>query len=75
MKGKSVGALIDAAALGELSRAQALRLCRDHPEVITLALLAAGRRVAQQEARITELEGNGQGARPSPSTPSGMVPV
>ena len=74
-KAKSVGALIDAAVRGKLSRAQALRLCKDNPEVITLALLAAGKRIAERDARITELEGNGRGAQPSPSTPSGMVPI
>jgi len=67
-KAKSVGALIDAAVRGELSRAQALRLCKDNPEVITLALLAAGQRIA-------ELEGQSNGQQLSPSTPSGMVPV
>ncbi|MEE9296293.1 MAG: hypothetical protein V3W34_15210 [Phycisphaerae bacterium] len=74
-KAKSVGALIDAAVRGELSRAQGLRLCKDHPEVITLALLAAGQRIAEQEARIVELESHTQQSDPSPSTPSGMVPV
>jgi hypothetical protein len=74
-KAKSVGALIDAAVRGELTTAQVLRLCKDNPEVITLALLAAGQRIAEQDARITELEGNGRGTHPSPSTPSGMVPV
>ena len=59
---------MDAAVRGELSRAQALRLCKDNPEVITLALLAAGQRIA-------ELEGQRNGQQPSPSTPSGMVPV
>ena len=72
-KAKSVGAIIDAAVRGKLSRAQALRLCKDNPEVITLALLAAAKRIAEQDARITELEGNGQ--QPSPSTLSGMVPL
>ncbi len=65
---KSVGALIDAAVRGELSRTQALQLCKDNPEVITLALLAAGQRIA-------ELEGQSSAQHPSPSTPSGMVPV
>jgi transposase len=67
-KAKSVGALIDAAVRGELSRAQALRVCKDNPEVITLAFLAAGQRIA-------ELEGQSNRQQPSPSTPSGMVPV
>ena len=74
-KAKSVGALIDAAVRGELTRAQVLRLCKDNPEVIILARLAAGKRIAERDARITELEGNGRGAQPSPSTPSGMVPI
>ena len=43
-KVKAVGTLIEAAVRGQLSRAQLLRLCRDNPEVITLALLAAGNR-------------------------------
>ncbi len=67
-KAKSVGAIIDAAVRGKLSRAQALRLCKDSPEVVTLALLAAGQRIA-------ELEGQKNGRQPSPSTPSGMVPL
>jgi len=65
---RSVGAIVDAAVRGKLSRAQTLRLCKDHPEVITLALLAAGRRIA-------ELEAQENGQHPSPSTPSGMVPI
>jgi len=64
----SVGALIDSAVRGELSRAQALRLCRVCPELVTLALLAAGQRIAK-------LEGQKNGQHPSPSTPSSMVPI
>jgi transposase len=81
-KAKSVRTLIDSAVCGELSRAQALRLCRDNPEVITLALLAAGKRIAEQDGRIAEqdveiagLQKQAHGAVPSPSTPSGMVPI
>jgi transposase len=47
-----------------------------------LALLAAAKRIAErdtriveQEARIAELQRQCQGQAPSPSTPSGMVPV
>jgi len=58
-KAKSVGALIDAAVHGELNRAQAWRLCKDHPEVIIPGLPAAAKRIAEQDARITELEGDG----------------
>jgi len=67
-KVKSVGAIMDAAVRGELSRAQALRLCKDNPEVVTLALLAAGQRIAELQRRSREQQ-------PSPSTPSGMVPI
>ncbi len=74
-KAKSADALIDAAVRGELDQGEALRLCKECPELVTLALLAAGKRIAEQDARITELEGNGRGAHPSPSTPSGMVPI
>ena len=81
-KAKSAGALIDAAVRGELDQGEALRLCRECPEVVTLALLAAAKRIAdrdtrivEQEARIAELQRQGQGQPPSPSTPSGMVPI
>lgn len=74
-KAKSVGTLIDAAVRGELSRARALRLCKDNPEVITLALLAAGKRLAEQDILIAGLQTQANGTVPSPSTPSGMVPV
>ena len=67
-KEEFVGALISAAVPGELSRTQALRLCKDNREVITLALLAAGQRIA-------ELESQKNGQQPFPSAPSGMVPV
>ena len=74
-KAKSVGALIDAAVRGELTRAQVLRLCKDNPEVITPALLAAGKRIAEQEVVIAGLQEQTHGTVPSPSTPSGMVPI
>ena len=74
-KAKSVGALIDAAVRGELSKAQALRLWKDNPEVIILALLAAGQRIAEQEVVIAGLQEQAHGTVPSPSTPSSMVPI
>ncbi len=67
-KAKSVGAIIDAAVRGKLSRARALRLCKENPDVVTLALLPVGQRIA-------ELEGENNGQQPSPSTPSGRVPL
>ena len=81
-KAKLAGALIDAAVRGELDQGEALRLCKECPELVTLALLAAARRIAErdtriveQEARIAELQRQRQGQAPSPSTPSGMVPI
>lgn len=68
-------ALVEAALRGELTETQARRLYRLGPEVVTLALLAASQRIAEQGARIAELQGESQGQQPSPSTPSGMVPI
>lgn len=65
---KSPEALIDAVVRGQLDEAQTLRLCRESPELVTLALLAAGKRIA-------ELQGPSGRPEPSPSTPSGMRPV
>lgn len=61
-------ALIEAAVRGELDEAEALRLCQECPELVTLALLAAAKRIAGLEGRVEDRP-------PSPSTPSGMVPV
>jgi transposase len=67
-KAKSVEGLVDAAVRGELDAAEALRLCRQSPELFTLALLAAAKRIAA-------LQGQAKQQHPSPSTPSGMVPI
>jgi hypothetical protein len=67
-KAKSAGALIDAAVRGELDEAKALRLCKECPELVTLALHAAAKRIA-------DLQRQSHGQHPSPSTPSGMVPI
>ncbi len=68
-----VKTLIDVAVRGELTETQARELCRYGPEVVTLVLLATSRRIAEQDARIAELQGVPEGALPS--TPSGMIPV
>ncbi len=65
---KRLDAIIDAALRGELDDAHARRLHSLGPEAVALALLAASQRIA-------ELEGQSSGQQPSPSTPSGMVPV
>ncbi len=74
-KVKSVDALIDAVVRGELDEAHTLQLCAKCPELVALALLAAGKRIAEQGARIAALQGKPQGLPVSPSTPSGMVPI
>ena len=38
-------------------------------------MLAASKRIAEQEARLAELQGQSQVHQPSPATPSGMVPI
>ena len=65
---KAIDGLIQAALRGVLSEAQARQLSEQSPEIVVLALLAASKRIA-------ELQGQSNGQQPSPSTPSGMVPI
>jgi transposase len=58
--------IIDAALRGELDRAMAERIHAFGPEAVALAMLAASKRIAELQ---------GATAKPTPSTPSGMVPV
>ena len=67
-KTAAASGLVESALRGELTEAQARRLGKESPEVLALALLAASKRIA-------ELQTQRQGQQPSPSTPSGMVPV
>ena len=60
--------LVEAALCGELTEKQAQRLYRLGPEAVTLALMATSKRIA-------ELQGASPAQPPSPSTPSGMVPI
>ncbi|MCH8149615.1 MAG: transposase domain-containing protein [Planctomycetes bacterium] len=60
--------MVEAALRGKLTEAQARRLANENPEVLALALLAASQRIA-------EWQGQSHGQHPSPSTPSGMVPL
>jgi len=39
-----------------LHQGEALRLCKECPELVTLALLAAAKRIAEQDTRIVEQE-------------------
>jgi len=67
-KHDAIRKLITAAVRGELTDAQALQLCKQEPEVVALALMAASKRIA-------ELQGQSNDQPPCPSTPSGMVPI
>ena len=67
--------LVEAALRGELTEAQAQRLANENPEVLALALLAASKRIAEQNVRIADLQEPSHRQHPSPSTPSGMVPI
>ena len=75
-KAKSVEGVVEAAVRGELGEKEVRLLCEQAPELITLALLAGAKRIAEQNTRIAELERQpGRSETLSPSTPSGMVPV
>ena len=45
VKAMSIGSFIEAKVRGELGRVQAMRLCRDNSEIITLALPGTGLRI------------------------------
>lgn len=70
---KAARELVQAALRGELTEEQARRLARFGPEVVAFAFLAISDRIAEQDARMAALQTHGP--TPSPSTPSGMVPV
>ncbi len=72
---RTVEAIIDAALRGELDETRVRQLHALGPEAVALALLATSKRIIEQGARIAELQGESQGQQPSPSTPSGMVPI
>ena len=79
---KAIDGLIQAALRGVLSEAQARQLSEQSPEIVVLALLAASKHIAEQNARLSKqdtviatLQGQRETQQPSPSTPSGMVPV
>ncbi len=81
-KANTSDALIDAAVRGELDETQARRLYKLGPEIVVLALLAAAKRIAEQDKRLSEqgtviatLQGQSETSQPSPATPSGMVPI
>jgi hypothetical protein len=79
---KTLNAIIDAALRGDLDETHARRLHPLGPEAVALAMLAASKHIAEQEARLSEqdtviaaLQRRNETPQPSPSTPSGMVPI
>jgi len=72
---RSVEQLVQRAVRGELQAADLATLCQDSPELVSLALLAAAKRIAEQNTRLADLEQRPGTATPCPSTPSGMVPI
>jgi len=60
--------LVAQALAGRLGEAQARQLARRDPELVALALLALARRIATLETQAA-------GMKPTPATPSGMIPV
>jgi len=65
-----VDEVVQRAVRGELD---ADALAKMPPELVALALLAAAKRISEQDARLASLAGSSGAA--SPSTPSGMQPV
>jgi transposase len=72
---KTLDAIINAALRGQLDETRARRLHDLGPEAVALAMLAASKHIAEQDAVIATLQGEREIQQPSPSTPSGMVPV
>jgi hypothetical protein len=67
--------LVAALQSGVCDQAAARELYTLGPDAVALALLAAARRIAEQDARLALLEARSGAADVSPSTPSGMIPV
>ena len=72
---KTLKAIIDATLHGQLDEALAQKLHELGPEAVALAMLSTSRRIAEQNAELARLESKDSNGRPSPSTPSGMVPI
>lgn len=76
----SLDELLAALQSGICDEDTAQRLYQLGPQAVTLALLSAARRIAEQDSRITEqasriAELQAQPGAASPSTPSGMRPI
>ena len=70
---KTLRQIIDAAMCGELDETLAHKLHALGQEALALAALSMCRRIAEQDAELVRLEN--KSGTPSPSTPSGMVPI
>ncbi|MBU0641478.1 MAG: hypothetical protein KKB50_21670, partial [Planctomycetes bacterium] len=83
----ALDSLVAALRAGHCDEAAARRLYTLGPDAVTLALLAAARRIAEQDAGLAERDARlaeqdariaqlqAQTGSASPSTPSGMIPV
>jgi len=73
----ALDSLVAALQSGLFDEAAARKLYTLGRDAVTLALLAAARRIAEQDARLAALEAQVTGAAGvvSPATPSGMIPV
>ncbi len=67
--------LVEALKSGLCDEAAARDIYTLGPDAVTLALLAAARRITEQDARLALLEARTGAAGVSPATPSGMIPV
>jgi len=68
--------LVAAALTGQLTDVQSEALAELSPEVLSLALLAASKRIAEQDGRIAELESKLKvAALDDPAMPSGQKPL
>jgi len=71
----ALNTLVVALQFGVCDEVAARQLYTLGPDAVTLALLAAARRIAEQDARLALLEARTSTANVSPATPSGMIPV
>jgi len=71
----ALDSLVAALQSGVFDEAAARELYTLGPDAVTLALLAAARRIAEQDTRLALLDARTSVAGVSPATPSGMIPV
>ncbi|MFQ5464179.1 MAG: IS66 family transposase [Phycisphaerae bacterium] len=74
-RSEALDKLLAALQSGVCDEAAARQLYTLGPDAVILALLAAARRISEQDARLALLEARSSVAGVSPATPSGMIPV